>query len=196
VEALGRIRKGTHRLERLVANLLEVTRIEARRSVSVIPTELDIPDVIARVVDEVQESWPDRTILVDTQDTAWRATGSLLSVERILINLLSNALTYAPTGPVSVRIAQHESGAGIAITVTDEGPGVPLHEQKRIFERFERLDTTNQQAGTGLGLYIARGLATNMAAELTLKSEPGSGAEFTLRLPAVRRRPALVDLTA
>jgi signal transduction histidine kinase len=74
---------------------------------------------------------------------------------------------------------------------------VPKHEQERIFQRFERLDTANQQAGTGLGLYIARGLAQNMGAELTLKSEPGQGAEFTLHLPLPKKpRPALVDLTA
>lgn len=194
VEALHRIRRGTSRLERLVANLLEVSRIEARRSIDVIPTELDIRDIVGRVVDEVQESWPDRLIEVDTGTGAWRAYGSLLSSERILINLLSNALTYADNGTVVLKVRSEEDG--VAISVRDHGPGIPKHDQERIFQRFERLDTAKQKAGTGLGLYIARGLASTMGAELTVQSESGQGAEFTLHLrsPAPTLRPALIDL--
>jgi signal transduction histidine kinase len=194
VEVLGRIRKGTYRLERLVANLLEVTRIEARRSVEVIPTELDIREVVGRVVDEVKESWPDRHIEVETGTGAWRARGSLLSLERILINLLSNALTYASAGPVVLTVRAGEDD-GVAISVRDHGPGIPRDEQERIFERFERLDTAKQKAGTGLGLYIARGLARTMGAEVTVESEPGEGAEFTVHLPSLSgARTNVVDL--
>ena len=193
-EVLGRIRKGTHRLERLVANLLEVSRIEARREVDAVPTELDLVDIVRNVVDEVAESWPDRTIDLDLGGGAWRVHGNLLSVERILINLLSNALTYADTGVVLLKI-RGEGDAGVAVSVRDHGPGIPKSDQQRIFERFERLDTPAQKAGTGLGLYIARGLATTMGAELDVRSEPGQGAEFTLHLPAATgRRPSVVDL--
>jgi signal transduction histidine kinase len=80
--------------------------------------------------------------------------------------------------------------------VRDHGPGIPARDQARIFERFERLDMPHQKAGTGLGLYIARGLANSMGAELDVESEPGHGAEFTLHLraPAPGARPTLVDL--
>jgi signal transduction histidine kinase len=193
-QVLGRIRKGTYRLERLVANLLEVTRLEAHRSVEVIPSELDLVPVVRRVVDEVQESWPDRRIEVDTGSGAWRVHGNLLSVERILINLLSNALTYADRGSVLLKIRSEEDGR-VAVSVRDHGPGISPRDQIRIFERFERVDTPNQKAGTGLGLYIARGLANTMKAELDVQSELGQGAEFTLHLPsAVERSPSVVDL--
>ena len=194
-QVLGRIRKGTHRLERLVANLLEVSRIDARRSVDVVPTELDLVDIVHRVVDEVQESWPDRRIEVDAGKGSWGVHGNLLSLERILINLLTNALTYADAGSVLLKI-RSEGDAGVALSVRDHGPGIAKRDQARIFERFERLDTANQKAGTGLGLYIARGLAGAMGAELDVQSEPGQGAEFTLHLPArsPKRRPSVVDL--
>jgi signal transduction histidine kinase len=192
-QVLGRIRKGTHRLERLVANLLEVSRIDARGAAEVVATELDLVAVVARVVDEVQESWPDRQILVDVGSGGWRVHGNLLSLERILINLLSNALTYADSGPVHLTVRAEEDDT-VAVSVRDHGPGIPAHDHARIFERFERLDTANQKAGTGLGLYISRGLAHGMGADLDVESQPGDGAEFTLRLPPPTRRGALIDL--
>ncbi|MFZ6003867.1 MAG: ATP-binding protein [Actinomycetota bacterium] len=194
-EALGRIRRGTRRLERLVSNLLEVTRIDARRSADLIPTELDIREVVGRVVEEVQESWPASHIEVDTGGGAWRAHGSLLSFERILVNLLSNALTYAGNGPVRIEV-RGEGEDGVVVSVRDWGPGIPANEQERIFERFERLDTAKQKAGTGLGLYISRALARSMGAELTVKSEAGDGAEFTLHLKTTSASPraSVIDL--
>jgi PAS domain S-box-containing protein len=193
-QVLGRIRKGTYRLERLVANLLEVSRIDARRSVDVVPTELDLVDVVRRVVEEVQDSWPDRRIEVDTGAGGWRVQGNLLSLERILINLLSNALTYADTGTVLLKIRSDGDG-GVAVSVRDHGPGIPPQDHERIFERFERSDTPNQKAGTGLGLYIARGLADAMGASLGVQSELGQGAEFTLRLSVpAQRRATVIDL--
>lgn len=193
-QVLGRIRNGTHRLERLVANLLEVSRIDARRSGDVMPTELDLVDVVERVVAEVHESWPERRIEVDPGGELWRVHGNLLSLERILINLLSNALTYADQGLVLVKI-RGDGDDRVAVSVRDHGPGIPRHDQERIFLRFERADTPNQKAGTGLGLYIARGLAEGMGASLDVQSEVGQGAEFTLRLTtAAERRPSVIDL--
>ena len=169
--------------------------MEARRNVDLAPAELDLGEIVRRIVDEVQESWPDRAIDVDLGGTPWRVHGNLLSMERILINLLSNALTYADDGPVELTVHSEEE-TGVAVTVRDHGPGIPKHDQDRIFERFERADTEHQKAGTGLGLYIARGLAKSMDAELDVHSEPGQGAEFTLHLrtPAAGRRSQLIDL--
>lgn len=180
-QAVGRIRRGTHRLERLVANLLEVSRMEGGRSSTTAAAKLDLVALVERVVDEVQESWPDRQIQLDADEGLGPVEGSALSLERILINLLSNALTYADTGPVHLTV-RRQGEAGVTVSVRDHGPGIPLHDQARVFERFERLDTPNRKAGTGLGLYIARGLARAMGADLGVRSEPGEGAEFTLRL--------------
>jgi len=196
IEALQRIRRSAHRLERLVFNLLEVTRIEANRGAPAKAVPLDVDEVVSRVVEEVEESWPDREIaVVYGRARGAKAAGSLLSVERILVNLLSNALTYAHDGPIEVHIADGSGpDSSVMVSVRDHGPGIPEHAQSRVFERFERLDTNEQQAGTGLGLYIARQLAENMGAKLTLHSQPGEGATFSLHLPVPGA--TVVDLTA
>jgi len=194
-QAVARIRKGTHRLERLVANLLEVSRIEARHPSRPAVAEVDLLEVVHRVVEEVHESWPERTIELDTGPGPWEVQGNLLSLERILINLLSNALTYAESGPVHLAV-RAEGRDGVAVSVRDHGPGIAPADHDRIFERFERLDTADRKGGTGLGLYIVRGLAQSIGAELELQSEPGHGAQFTvhLRAAADTGHPKVIDL--
>jgi signal transduction histidine kinase len=130
----------------------------------------------------VQESWPNREIVVRRGTGAVVPQGNPLSVEQVLHNLIGNALKYASEGVVRVEVA--EAPDCLTIRVADEGPGIPPQHQERIFERFERLDHEHMQAGTGLGLYISRQLAQAMGGALTVESEVGRGAVFSLRLPA------------
>jgi PAS domain S-box-containing protein len=181
VEALGMIRKGVRRLERLVFNLLEVSRIEARGTATS-TAAIDVVDACRRVVTEQLETAKDRQILlVSDGSDAW-ALANEMSFEQIIGNLVSNAIKYAPTGPIEVTVTR--SGTKVVVAVSDHGPGIPLVDQERIFERFERLDTRTTQAGTGLGLYIARQLAAAMGGELSVHSAPGAGTTFELRLDA------------
>lgn len=114
------------------------------------------------------------------------AAAEFRRVLQILINLIGNAIAYSPQGS-RVRIAAWETGEGrVALQVSDEGPGVSAEQAARIFEKFERLgrDTAGgADKGSGLGLYIARLLAHAMGGELSLVSNPGEGAAFTLELP-------------
>jgi signal transduction histidine kinase len=110
------------------------------------------------------------------------ALGNQLSIEQILSNLVGNALKYAPESQVHIRI--DELPEHLMIRVSDDGPGIPRDHLDRVFDRFERLDHHHVQAGTGLGLYIARQLARAMGGQLTVDSEVGQGATFTLDLPA------------
>jgi signal transduction histidine kinase len=108
---------------------------------------------------------------------------------------------YSPDDePVEVRVSR---GVGrIAITVTDKGCGIPSHELERVFERFHRVRETTTQAGTGLGLYIARQLAEQMDGSISVESVAGRGSSFTLDLPAiahvvdVRSVPQIIGLEA
>jgi PAS domain S-box-containing protein len=180
-EALVMVRNGAHRLERLIFNLLEVSMVEARGSGSrAVPLELD--SILTSVIDEVQETWPDREIVVRRGSGTVVPRGNPLSVEQVLHNLIGNALKYASEGPVRVEIV--EAPQSLTIRVVDEGPGIPPQHQERIFDRFERLDHDHVQAGAGLGLYISRQLALAMGGELTVHSELGRGAAFALTLPA------------
>ena len=187
VEALGMIRKGVRRLERLIFNLLEVSRIEARGTATA-TAAVDVVAACRRVVAEQLETARDRSILLVTDGLDAWAHANEMSFEQIVGNLVSNAIKYAPRGPIEVNVSRTHHH--ILVTVRDDGPGIPIEDQERIFERFERLDTPSAQAGTGLGLYIARQLAAAMGGELTVMSEPGAGTAFQLRLDA------RIDLTS
>jgi len=113
-------------------------------------------------------------------------------VQQILYNLISNAIKFTPVrGKVTVSVRQIEStlsplkSDSVAVSVSDTGPGIPLADQERIFEKFSRLDNpiTREHDGAGLGLAISRSLATLLKGKITLNSKPGHGATFTLTLP-------------
>jgi signal transduction histidine kinase len=104
---------------------------------------------------------------------------------QVLTNLISNGLKYSPAeAPVTVRL-QQENAEEVVVEVVDEGRGIPIEEQQRIFEKFHRVEDplTMTTSGTGLGLYIARRLARAMNGDVTVESAPGAGSTFGLRLP-------------
>jgi signal transduction histidine kinase len=113
---------------------------------------------------------------------------------QIMINLVSNALKFTPTGGcIHVSCAVH--GTTASISVTDTGPGIPADKLEVVFEPFVQLDRglTRTTDGTGLGLAISRGLARAMGADLVLESEVGKGCTFTLVLPVAWTRPTPMD---
>jgi signal transduction histidine kinase len=180
-QALASIRKAARRLERLVVNLLEVSRIEAANRPTP-PRPVDVVASVEEVIDEARESWPGRPIVFIRDDGPVWARANALSVEQVVSNLVTNALKYAPTTPIEVRVRR--GGDRVLISVSDQGPGIPLADQERIFERFERLDRPTSQGGTGLGLYIARQLVHSMGGEITVESEPDEQTTFTVSLAA------------
>jgi PAS domain S-box-containing protein len=188
--AVESILRSAQRLERLILNLLEVSRIESR-VIDVRNSSVEVGSLARRVVTEFRDAWGDRDIEVTAPKELCHALGSELWIEQILSNLLSNALKYAPgTDAIEVRVRPDLDA--IELSVVDHGPGIPAEAAERVFERFERLDRTNRQAGTGLGLYIARELAHAMNGTLTLAETPGHGATFSLRLRPAAPLRALV----
>ncbi len=105
-----------------------------------------------------------------------------LRLHQLLDNLISNALKFSPEGS-TIRLSLAREGAWLAWTVRDQGPGIALNEQGRIFERFWRSERMRGIPGTGLGLSIAKHLARLMEGEVAVVSEFGKGAAFTVRLP-------------
>ncbi len=105
-------------------------------------------------------------------------------VRQVLVNLVDNAVKYSPDGGrVDVRLSAR--GAHVRFVVADEGLGIPFAEQRRIFDKFYRLDPnlTRGVGGTGLGLYICRELVRRMNGRIWVESEPGRGSEFLVELP-------------
>jgi signal transduction histidine kinase len=111
--------------------------------------------------------------------------GRELSIEQIVANLLSNALKYAPGQPIEVAVCNQ--GADIAVSVTDHGPGIPAADLDRVFDRYERLGQGDAISGSGLGLYIARRLAGQIGARISVTSPAAGGSCFLLSLRAARQ---------
>jgi PAS domain S-box-containing protein len=185
-EGVKAILRHADRLEQLITNILEVTKIErglhdARNSL------VDVGTVVAKVVDDFRTANSTRTIRYEATGAALRTRGDELWTEQIITNLVSNAFKYAPPSePVDITVSQ--TGDRINVTVTDRGPGIPAHEMERIFERFKRLGDhmTRTTSGSGLGLYIARQLAHAVGGTLSVENTPGGGATFSLSLPAAQ----------
>lgn len=186
-KAVESILRQAQRLERLIMNLLEVSKLE--RGVKAGDLEgVDVAAVCRNVVEELLPAWPAASIEVQEGAERALASGREMWVDHVVGNLLSNALKYGnPGSPVLVRVAR--SGDSVVLAVIDHGPGIPPEQCERIFGRFERLHQHDMQAGTGLGLFIARQLAEAMGGTLTVTSEVGVGSTFELRLKAAGTSP-------
>ncbi|PIB76975.1 hypothetical protein CQY22_004065 [Mycolicibacterium brumae] len=119
-------------------------------------------------------------VKVDVGATVALADAGLL--ERVLANLIDNALRYAPNSPV--RVTAGRIGDRVLIAVADEGPGIPAGEQDRIFSPFQRLDDRNTGNGVGLGLSVARGFVEAMGGTVTVDDTPGGGLTVGIELAA------------
>jgi two-component system sensor histidine kinase KdpD len=168
------------KLESLVLNILEASRIESGRIEG--GGLADVAAITMRIVEDTLSARPDRILRVRPPAVPCQVRGSSVWVERALANLVANAVKYSPDDePVDVAITVEDDD--VLVSVTDRGPGIATDSQERIFERFERLEETRTQTGTGLGLYITRRLARAMGGDVSVSSVPGAGSTFLLRLP-------------
>lgn len=176
------------RLENLVGDLLVVADLD-RGAVQPRLEPCDLSTLIAdAVASELPLDAPDRIVLRPTG--AVPAVADRQATVRVIRALVNNAVKHTQ-GAVTVRTSI--DGDRACVSVTDEGPGIPVRDQARIFERFSRLGNhlTRSTQGTGLGLSIARSLAERTGGDLRLDSAPGQGATFVLTLPIAR--PAAIE---
>jgi len=174
----------TQRLERLIEDLLEVTRLEAGADL-VDAIAIDAIDLVRQVVDRFTTEDPERVINVRTPGHAVYCRGDWMRTDQVLGNLLSNALRYSPPQEaVEVRLVPQ--GREVVFEVRDSGPGIPNDEQSRIFERFHRVGhyLTREPGGAGLGLYLAKRLVEAMGGRIWVSSRLGHGSVFSFALPS------------
>ncbi len=172
---------GRHLLD-LVDDLADLQAVE-RPDFRIASERVDLADVARRATGLLSMKAQERDIRIDAPDADESAPASaeFRRVLQILINLLGNAVRYAPeNSQIWLRVERQEGRA--LVTVADQGPGIALGDQDRLFEKFERLGRTDA-GGSGLGLYISRRLARAMGGDIHLDSAPGQGARFTLDLP-------------
>lgn len=181
-DLLSRARGQSHRLGRLAADLLDLSRLDARVELRSEPVELGELSRAVMAEFELGIAEQEITLRLEAHGAAVWALGDPGSIARILRILLDNALRISPRqSELSIELA---TGDCACITVRDQGPGVPAAEREQIFRRFHRGRDTRGQAGFGLGLAIGRELAERMGGELRLDPPGGAGASFTLVLPS------------
>ncbi|WP_374943562.1 ATP-binding protein [Sphingomonas sp.] len=173
----------------LVDDLVDMQAIE--RADFAPPAErIDLADVARRAVGllRVRASDSGVTIAAPEHETAVFALGDFRRSLQILVNLVGNAVRYAPCGS-TVCVAVRHAGAFVEASVADTGKGIAPADHARVFDKFARVDV-GEPGGNGLGLYISRRLARVMGGDLTVESAPDEGARFTLTLPSARRADA------
>ena len=172
------------RLRRLVDELMEISRLDAGQE-HVAPRPTDVAALVRAIVDS--RGWAHRVVVsVVVSGGPAMADTDPRRLERVLANLVSNAVEH---GGRDVRVAVDRSGDGVTVRVADGGPGIPPDQLPRLFDRFYKADPARGGPGSGLGLAIARENARLLGADLRVRSEPGRGAEFTVRLPVTQRLP-------
>jgi PAS domain S-box-containing protein len=172
----------SERLERLIENLLVLARAE-RKSVEGGKDPVLIRPLMERIVADKRRRWPKATIVLEAAAGLAPARWDESSFELVLRNLISNALKYGgDDGRILVRAVMDDDK--IAISVADDGPGLPEDETDRLFELFYRTDDARRQAqGAGIGLFVVRALVESAGGHTWARNRPTGGAEFGFRLP-------------
>jgi two-component system, OmpR family, phosphate regulon sensor histidine kinase PhoR len=106
-------------------------------------------------------------------------------IEQVLINLIHNAVKFTPPGG-EVSVTASNAGDEVVFNVRDTGPGIPVEERARVFERFYKADRSRASSGTGLGLAIVKHVVLNHGGRIWVESTPGQGATFAFTLPAAK----------
>jgi two-component system sensor histidine kinase KdpD len=179
-ELLATAEESLDRLDRLVANLLDMSRLQAGvLGVSLRPMGLE--DVVPHALDELGAASQAVRLRIPDDLPAVSADPGLL--ERVLVNVIGNAIRYSPPGrPPLLKASQH--GGKVELRIVDHGPGIPESAWDRVFLPFQRLGDRDNETGVGLGLALARGLAEAMSGSLTPETTPGGGLTMVLSLLA------------
>lgn len=187
---LNTIKQNVNRQLRLVNNLLDIARIDSGH-LKMNKSCFSIIHVIEAIVNSVQLYAKQKNVILKFNINLSKKNiySDEEKLERILLNLLFNALKFTPSGKsiiVTLSTKKYKSGEMISISVQDEGMGIPLDKQKTIFERFGQVDSSlsHQAEGTGLGLHLVKLLVNSLDGEMLLNSTVGEGSIFTALLPS------------
>jgi len=177
------IAEEAERLNRFIGNLLDMTRLEAG---AIVPQAelVDIGETVGSALERAGAILAGHRVEMELGADLPLVPLDPVLFEQVVFNVLDNAAKYTPAGS-TIRIASRRDGDRVALTITDEGPGVPPSNIERIFDKFYRAQGTDRQrAGTGLGLAICRGFMEAMGGDIRATNRTDrSGAIFTLTLP-------------
>ena len=178
-ELISRIEKESIRMGALVEDLLMLARIDQSREL--VMADVDLSNLVTEAVSSAQAAGPEHPITSDIAH-AIHTQGDADKVYQVVTNLLANARAHTPAG-TPIHVATYSTKDGSYVSVADKGPGLSAQDQLHIFERFYRVDTSRQRSsndGSGLGLSIVDEVMKAHGGSVSVASEPGKGATFTL----------------
>ena len=179
---IGEMRTAARRLNRLVGNLLDQTRLESGALRPRVDW-CDARDLVNAAVAATSDALSDHPLEVSVPEDFPPLRADFALTEQVLANLLLNAALHTPRGtPVSIAAGLEAGGHRAFFTVADRGPGMPAAMRGRLFKKFARGEAA-RAGGLGLGLAIVGGLAAAQGGEVSLEDNPGGGARFTVYLP-------------
>jgi two-component system phosphate regulon sensor histidine kinase PhoR len=184
-DLLEMIAEQSNRLANLVEEILVAGQLDSG-SLRVVADTFDPEELVRGVVKVGQSRVGDETTIeVVVPPVVPKVHGDSERTRQVLLNLLDNAIKYSPSGG-RIEVGLAAAGDRLRFTVQDQGLGIPVGEQERIFDKFYRLDPDQRRGigGTGLGLYICRELVQSMHGRIWVESEPGRGTTFAFELPA------------
>ncbi len=190
-ELLGTIVDESERLNRFIANLLDMTKLEAGAVTPNVALH-DLGEIVGSALRRASRILARHEVELELAPDLPMLELDAVLFEQVLFNLLDNAAKYAPP-ETTIRILAFRSGDSVLLRVLDEGSGIPATDLEHIFDKFYRAQKTDQvRAGTGLGLAISRGFVEAMHGSIVAANRPDrSGAMFTINLPIPRERQGL-----
>jgi two-component system, OmpR family, sensor histidine kinase KdpD len=172
------------RMNRLVSNLLNMTRLEAG-ALQVVKQPGDIQDTIGTALENLRARLADRQVSVKVPDDTPLIPMDFVLIVQVLVNLIDNSLKYSPEHtPIDIQVQQIDGT--IQVQVSDRGVGIPPDDLNYIFDKFYRVKRPENISGTGLGLSISKGIIEAHGGRIWAENHPGGGAVISFFLPLGR----------
>ena len=193
VEMLDTIYAESERMERLITNLLDMTRLESG-GLTVKKEWQPLQEVVGSALHRLDRRLSGREVKTNLPADLPMVAIDAVLIEQVLMNLLNNALEYTPAdGSIEIRARALEGS--IQVEVSDHGPGVPRGTEQRVFEKFVRAAGPNgSRSGIGLGLTICRGIVEAHGGRISARNRPSGGASFRFSLPIVGSPPTVKEM--
>jgi len=183
--SLTRVLRQARRLEALINDLLDVSRIESGR-IEMKQEVVSLVDVATQRIEELKPQADERKITVELiePDSLPNVMGDSERIGQVFTNLIGNAIKFTPEGS-NVTVKLRPEGTYILVQVIDTGPGIPIDKQEKIFDKFYQLSEvqTRQQGGSGLGLSIVKSIVESHGGRVWVRSQEGKGSDFRFILP-------------
>lgn len=183
---VGNARGEAERLNRLVGNLLDMTKLEAG-ALKLRLEPGDLQDVIGAALEQLGSRLGSRQINLNIPDDLPLVSMDFVTITQVLVNLLDNALKYSPAN-TPIEVAAQVAGGHLEVAVADQGTGIPQEDLARVFDKFYRVQHPGGQTGTGLGLSICKGLVEAHGGFIGAENRSGGGTVMTFGLPLDKKQ--------